>query len=334
MKPLILLFPLFLLLSCQETEPLSPEMPQDDVVSKSLHSRIAFPDVISLPTGFQPEGIVVGPGSEFFVGSGLSGKIYKGNLRTGEGEIFITPSVPTQVLGMAIDVRSGYLFAAGGFSGTVMVYESKTGTLVQTFQLAAPGTALINDVIVTRQAAFITNSIAPVIYKIPLSGNGQLPDPSEVTALTLTGDFSMVPNPANPFPLGAYANGIDASPTGEILFLANTDRGEIYRVDPMTGESILIDLGGVLLFFADGILLDGKTLYVAQNFLNQIAVIKLDDDFLSGTFIKGITDPDFGVPTTIDDQGSSIYAVNAHYDIAPPPGVFPDVEFEVVRVRK
>ena len=334
MKPLILLIALFLLLSCQETEPLSPEMPQDDVLSQSLHGRIAFPEVILLPTGFQPEGIVVGPNSEFFVGSGISGKIYKGNLRTGEGEVFITPSVPSQVLGMAIDVRSGYLFAAGGFTGTVMVYDSKTGVFVQAFQLATPGTALINDVIVTRHAAFVTNSLGPVIYKIPLTGNGQLPDPSEVAALTLTGDFSMVPNPANPFPLGAYANGIDASPSGAILLLANTDRGEIYRVDPMTGESIMIDLGGVLLFFADGILLDGKTLYVAQNLLNQVAVIKLADDFLSGTFIKNITDPDFGVPTTIDDLGRSIYAVNAHYDIAPPPGIFPDVEFEVVMVHK
>lgn len=42
----------------------------------------SFPDVISLPIGFQPEGIVAGRGPEFFVGSLAVGAIYQGDLRT------------------------------------------------------------------------------------------------------------------------------------------------------------------------------------------------------------------------------------------------------------
>jgi len=287
-----------------------------------------------LPTGFQPEGIVIGPEADFYVGSAISGNIYKGDLLSGEGEVFISPSVPTQVLGLAIDERSSYLYAAGGFTGTVSVYNYNTGVHVKTFQLATPGSALINDVIVTRAAAYITNSLSPILYKIPLTRNGQLPEINEVVALPLTGDFSMDPNPVNPIPLGAYANGIDASPSGKTLIIANTDRGELYLVDPMTGEASRVDLGDVFLFLADGILLDGQTLYVVQNLLNQIAVIHLDINFHSGTLINNIFDPAFGIPTTIDEHGNFLYAVNAHYDLAPPPGIFPDVEFEVVKVHK
>ncbi|MEJ2502668.1 MAG: hypothetical protein P8177_05020 [Gemmatimonadota bacterium] len=52
----------------------------------------------------------------------------------------------------------------------------------------------------------------------------------------------------------------------------------------------------------------------------------------AGTVVGTITDPAFRVPATIAKFGSSLYAVNARFDVAPPPGVFPDVEFEVVRV--
>lgn len=47
-----------------------------------------FPDVIQLPTGFQPEGIEVGRGTTFYVGSAANGAIYRGDLRTGSGAIF------------------------------------------------------------------------------------------------------------------------------------------------------------------------------------------------------------------------------------------------------
>jgi sugar lactone lactonase YvrE len=143
----------------------------------------------------------------------------------------------------------------------------------------------------------------------------------------------MVPHPMIPH-LGVFSNGIDATPNGKYLILASTDRGEIYRVDPVSGETVLINLGGILLPFADGILLDGKTLYVVQNLMNQIAVIELNDELNAGTLVKTITSSEFGIPTTIAEFGNRLYALNAHFDIAPPGGIYPDVEFEVVSVNK
>ena len=50
-----------------------------------------FPDVIALPDGFQPEGIAVGPGDDFYVGSIPTGAIYRGHLRTGPGTVLVPP---------------------------------------------------------------------------------------------------------------------------------------------------------------------------------------------------------------------------------------------------
>jgi hypothetical protein len=49
----------------------------------------------------------------------------------------------------------------------------------------------------------------------------------------------------------------------------------------------------------DGILLQGRTLYVVRNRMNRIAVIELTPDLASGTVVGVITNPPFDVPTTI-----------------------------------
>ncbi|MGQ7868103.1 hypothetical protein [Sunxiuqinia sp. sy24] len=293
----------------------------------------AFPEVIELTAGFQPEGIAIGTNQTFYVGSLSSGQIYKGNLRTGKGELLAIPTVPDQLVGLSFDKRSGYLYGAKGFSGMGAVYNSKTGDIIQSIPLASPMTDLINDVVVTSDAAFFTASLTPTLYKVPLTKNGQLPDPVQVIALPLSGDFNMNPNPMIP-QLGAFSNGIDATENGKQLILANTGRGEIYRVDPYSGEAILIDLNGALLPFADGILLDGDILYVVQNMLNQVAIVKLFHEYLKGEIVGTIQHDSFGIPTTASQFGDHLYFVNSHFDIAPPTDIFPDVEFELIKVPK
>ena len=74
-----------------------------------------------------------------------------------------------------------------------------------------------------------------------------------------------------------------------------------------------IDLGGALVTNGDGLLLHGRTLYVVQNRDNKIAVVALAKGLASGRVARTITNPAFDVPTTIDRQGSRIYAVNARF---------------------
>jgi len=287
-----------------------------------------FPEVIALPNGFAPEGIAVGRGARFFTGSLVDGRIYAGDLRTGQGAVLVPPQAGRVAVGLSFDARSGYLFVAGGPNGAGYVYDTATGAGVAAYQFVAsptPNSTFVNDVVVTRQGAYFTESFRPVLYFVPLSRRGALPDASAVKEISLGGDFEFVPDP------GAFnTNGIDATPNGKTLVIVNSALGTLYRVDPASGVASLIDLGGGSVPNGDGLLLDGKTLYVVQNFLNQIAVVKLKRDMSAGTVVDTLTDPDFRIPTTIAEFGDALYAVNARFDVP----VTPDTEYQVVRVSK
>jgi len=286
----------------------------------------SFPDVIDLPDGITPEGIAVGSGTEFFTGNLGTGSIYKGDLRTGEGG-FINDFEDRFALGMKHDPRSDVLWVAGAFSGQGYVYDADTGETVAVLPLATQQPTAVNDVVVTRTAAFFTDSFQPVLYKVALNSRGLPVGP--VVTLPLTGDFDFDTT------AGAFnSNGIDATPNGKTLALVNTATGKLYTVDPNTGVATDIDLGGDTLPNGDGIVLDGKTLYVVQNFLNQIAVVHLTPDLSSGVVGSPITSSEFRIPTTAAEFGNALYAVNARFDVAPPGLPAPGVEFEVVRVSK
>ena len=122
-------------------------------------ARQAFPQVIQLPPGFQPEGIEVGKGTTFFVGSRVTGAIYKGNLRTGAGAILV-PSGRTAT-GIELDPHNR-LFVAGAGTGDAFIYNANTGALLRTYDFASSDT-FINDVVVTTKAAYFTDSRKAVL---------------------------------------------------------------------------------------------------------------------------------------------------------------------------
>ena len=79
-----------------------------------------------------------------------------------------------------------------------------------------------------------------------------------------------------------------------------------------------------------GLLLDGRTLYaVVRSPGDGIVVIRLRHDLRSGTVQRTITSDDFAGPTTVDDFGNRLYAVNARFGPPPPPD-----EYWVTQVRK
>jgi sugar lactone lactonase YvrE len=281
-----------------------------------------FPDIILLPEGFRPEGVVVGRGHHIYAGSLANGAIFRSDLRTGQGEIIVPGQEGRIAVGLSFDKRSNFLFVAGGGTGAGYVYDAQTGATVEVYQLTAPG-SFINDVVVTRSAAYFTDSFRPFLYRIALGPRGQLPDPSTVEALS--GDFVFIPG------VGVFnTNGIDATPNGKSLLIVNSETGELYNVDPQSGDAFSIDLGGETVPGGDGILLDGKTLYVVQNFLNQIAVVQLNAAFTAGEITAHIMNPAFDVPTTIAEFGNSLYAVNARFGTPPTP----ETEYEIVQVTK
>ena len=292
------------------------------VSASASGSGAVFPEVIPLPTGFQPEGIVTGRGREFFVGSRASGAVYRGNLRTGEGEILV-PSIADRVaIGLSYDRRSDNLFVAGGPTGKAFVYDAETGETAAVYNLTDPG-SFVNDVVVTSEAAYFTDSFRASLYRVPLESAGRLSDQSAVEEIELGCGFEFVQGEFN-------ANGIDASPSGEYLIVVNSTTGLLYRVDPASGRSDRINPGGETLTAGDGILLEGRTLYVVRNRLNEIAVVRLEPGATRGEVVRTITDPDFDVPTTIAECGSALYAVNARFGVENPESA----AYSLVRVPK
>lgn len=285
-------------------------------------SAQSFPDVIPLPNGFQPEGIASGTGTTFYVGSIPTGAVYRGDLRTGEGAVLVPAQAGRSSIGLKYDARTGLLFVAGGMTGNAYIYDGQTGANVAEIQLTTLP-SFINDVVVTKDAAYFTNSFQPELYRVSLANNGELPPVPTSTAIPLGGDYQFTPG-------GFNANGIDATPDGKTLIIVNSADGALYNVDPTTGVATLIDLGGGAVPNGDGIILQGKTLYVVQNVMNQIAVVELAPDFTSGTIVDTITSSAFRVPTTIAKFGEALYAVNARFDTPPTPST----EYEVVRVNR
>ena len=252
----------------------------------------------------------------------MLGPVYRGDLQTGEGDVLVPAQDGRAAIGLKYDERTGLLFVAGGPTGFAYIYNGETGENVTEIPLTtAP--SFINDVVVTKGAAYFTNSFQPTLYRVPLENNGQLPSTPDVEEIALVGDYQFTPGAFN-------ANGIAATPNGKTLIIVNSTEGALYNVDPTSGEATLIDLGGGSVPNGDGILLQGKTLYVVQNRLNQIAVIELNSDLTVGTIVDTITSSDFRVPTTIARFGDSLYAVNARFGTPPTP----DTEYEFVRVPR
>jgi sugar lactone lactonase YvrE len=279
-----------------------------------------FPDVIALPDGFQPEGITTGRGTTFFVGSLASGDVYRGDLRSGDGDVFVE-SDDRVAIGLSYDRRSDSLFVAGGGAGEAYVYDAESGETAEVYELTDPGT-FVNDVVVTPDAAYFTDSFTDSLYRLPLGPAGRLPAEDAAEEVPLGGDFESGG--------GFNANGIDAPPNAEYLLVVNTTTGLLYKVDPESGVATEIDLGGETVKQGDGILLDGTTLYVVRNRANLIAVVDLDSGATEGEVVREITDPAFDVPTTVAEFGSDLYAVNARFGTANPESA----AYDVVRVSK
>jgi DNA-binding beta-propeller fold protein YncE len=277
-----------------------------------------FPQVIQLPQGFQPEGIEVGRGTTFYVGSRVTGAVYRGNLRTGNGQILIPGGSERTATGIELDPQNR-LWVAGAGTGDAYVFNAMTGALIRTYDFAGSDT-FINDVVVTRSAAYFTDSRKALLYKVAIGPGGAL---GAFTTITI----------GSPFVLGAgfNLNGIDATPNGKVLIGVQSNTGKLFRINAATGAVRQITLaGGESVANGDGILLTGKTLYVVQNTDNRVAVIALAPNFASGRVVTRLSDPDFRVPTTIDDHGRRLFAVNAKFGVANP-GSAP---YEVVQLAK
>src|SRR5512133_2505641 len=281
-----------------------------------------FPDRIGLPNGFQPEGITIGKRATAYLGSLADGDIIAVSLRTGERRLIsegLGPKFPS--VGLKIDNR-GRLFVAGGPSGTGRVIDVRTGKIIRNYTFTTK-TSFVNDVVLTRDYAWFTDSQQAQLYAVPLGRGGKPGRQSDVVTLPLTGDWQQVTSVFN-------ANGIAQTPDRKALLVVNSTTGFLYRVDPLTGVATQVHLGGASLTNGDGLLVRGRTLYVVRNQLNQVAVIKLNASGTRGRLVDTLTSKDFDIPTTVAAFGNSLYLPNARFTTPPTP----DTPYWITRIDR
>lgn len=275
------------------------------------------PAVISLPPGFSPEGVATGAGNTVYAGSLRDGDVWRGDLRTGEGSVLVDAPEGRTAVGIKVDVARQVIVVAGGGTGQAFYYDSRTGADLGAVTLTTQPDTFINDVTLTSEGAWFTDSRQPVLFFVPFGADGSF-GPAET--LPLNGPAADVSGAFN-------LNGIAASPNGRLLVVAHSGRAELIAVDPDDGSSATIDVGAPVPN-ADGILLDGRRLWVVQNFSNQISEIRLSPDATSGEIISVRTSDDLRIPTTLARHGNQLIAVNARFDLGIPGPA--EAEYELV----
>ena len=276
---------------------------------------------IVLPGATGTEGVARLNGTTFFAGDLLTGDIFRGNINKGTAAKFIDAPDGRFAAGMKADSSDKLLFVAGGPTGQGYVYSTRTGAPVRAYQFQTPPTpTFINDVALTKDGAWFTDSARALLYFVPVVDG--VPSGS-FTTLTLSGPAADLSGAFN-------NNGIQAVRGGTMLIVAHSGNGVLNLVDAATGASTTI--AGVSVPNVDGILIKGdRELFAVQNANNQISVWKLKNDFLAGTQTKNITSTLFQFPTTVARFGDRLAVANAKFDTGFPPTA---TQFEVNVVRR
>ncbi|MFF8846123.1 superoxide dismutase [Streptomyces sp. NPDC015127] len=282
----------------------------------------AWPTRFALPNGFQPEGITIGRTPFAWFGSLADGDVYRAELATGRGRVVIEGlGRDRSVVGLKIDRPERRLYLSGGFSREIRVADIRSREIVRNFSVGGSG-SMVNDVILTPGAAWFTDSFRPQLYRLPVGRDGE--PGREVATIALGGEWEQ----GRDF----TANGITRTPDGRALLVVNSvvEGGSLMRVDPRTGVARRVGLGDLKIPHGDGLLLLGRDLYIVQQQLNRVEVVRLNDAGTEGAPIARITDPRFRIPTTAAAWGRRIYLPNARFDVEPKP----DTDYDVVAVDR
>ncbi len=301
----------------------SPVSPASATPSDARVDPKPAPSSIALPDGFQPEGIAI-EGRFGYFGSRADGDIYRADLETGKGKrISQGPGTPSLGLKVGPGKR---LYVAGGDAGNVRIVSARSGETLRSFRVNRDA-SFVNDVVLTKRAAWFTDSAAAQIYRVPIHRDGRLPRASEVRTIALTGDWKQ--------PTGGDlgANGITRANTGRGLFIVNSTDGTLYRVSRSgrrAGKAQQVRLGGTSLTNGDGMLLEGNTLLVVRNRLNRVVALEVNALGNRARQVRSFTAPGFDVPTTIARWRGAVYLPNARFSTPPTP----ETTYDVTRVSR
>jgi Cu-Zn family superoxide dismutase len=264
-------------------------------------------------TATNPEGIAADQRTRtFYVTTVGDGAVYRG-VQGADGplELFLPGGQDgrTSAAGIKVDEKRRLLVIAGGPTGAVFVYDLATRALVNRIDL---GGQFVNDVTILKNGdVYATESgdVDPGVFRIPaatVAGASDAFEPIDVSP------------PVAPAP-GFNLNGIAAAQNGKYVLVVQSNTGRLFRIDTRTRVTTEVPVAGGPLTNGDGILLQGRTLYVVRNRNQEIAAVRLRGDLSSGRVVARLTDPTFEDPTTVARLGGRLLVVNAEFFRAPTP---------------
>jgi Cu-Zn family superoxide dismutase len=249
-----------------------------------------------------PESVTIQPGtSNVFVSSFFTGAIVRGEIG-GPAKPFLPAGGDgrTSASGIHADAH-GHLLVLAPRVGRLQTYDIADGRLLRT--LAVEGPSDLNDLAITKSGdAYLTDFGTPAIYKITAR---QLARKHGTITRWLSPRRSVVPKLAT----GGNLNGIAASADGRHLVVDQTGNGALYRVDISRRTMTRIRVTGGSLTGCDGLVLRGRTLYVATHG-NAVLQLALNRALSAGRVTRTITDPTLNVPTSLAAAGHDLLVSN------------------------
>lgn len=260
-------------------------------------------EVFALPgEAVFPESVGVDSRSgSAYVGSLADGTIY----RLGrDGEVDVISAAGSEerrsVAGVKLDAE-GRLWAAGGYEGTLDVYEAESFELLARHDVGERPSC-VNDIAFDQTGnAYVTDSLVPALFRVT----------RDLGALERWVDLSAA---GVPWPDGLNLNGIVLTPDGGHLVACQTNLGRFWRVGLDEGRVDEVALEGGPLKHCDGLAIDGSTVYAAINALGEIAVIELAADGSSGRVRRRMRSEAFAFPTAVGIDAGRLLVVNGQLD--------------------
>lgn len=249
-----------------------------------------------------------------YVGSLDDGALYR--LTTG-GQVELWSAAGeggrSSVAGVKVDAR-GRLWAAGGYDGTLWVYDLASRSLLARLDVGGRPSCVNDIAFGPGGEAYVTDSFISLLFRV----RGE--------PLTLEPWVDLAEQ-GLPWSEGLNLNGIVLTPEGRHLVSCQTNVGRFWRVGLETGRVQEVALEGGPLEHCDGLCLVGSTLYVAVNARNLIAVVDLAEDGCAGRVRTMLRSDGFMFPTAVAARGDQLLVVNAQLDKI---GGTPELPFTVV----
>lgn len=272
---------------------------------------------VSTEPGVMPEGIAIHPDGTMYVSSDGTGRLYTGHVNDPRLHPFPADGITERGTSLGVHTDpAGRIWSVG--AGTLTVHDPDGRLIARRTATGGPlGPSRLNDLVLTPHAVYVTDWANPVVYRATVDKRG----PGELEP------WLDIRSAAPWFPAQYWLlNGIVADRAGKTLIVASNGTEAVWRVDTATKTVEPVDLGNQS-FGADGMVLEGTTLYAVLNYGAPpgVYIAELNHDLRSGavteTILTGVDGAPFDLPTTLARSRCRLYVVNSQND--DPPGTPP-----------